>query len=160
MALYDDVLGGEGVARIERGEAVARALAYVRSHLHEPLDVQALADAAGLSRAHFSRLFTSCEGVPPAEYVLNERMRRAARLLVSGQANIKQISGDCGFDDPNYFAKAFRRTFGASPTEFRTTGMYSAANRRNARGDEAASRRELASFRAEIVDGLAVPSGP
>jgi AraC-like DNA-binding protein len=130
MAIYDDLLGGEGVARTERGEAVARALAYVRSHLHEPFDVQTLADAAGLSRAHFSRLFTSCEGVPPAEYVLNERMRRAARLLVSGQVSIKQISGDCGFDDPNYFAKAFRRTFGASPTEFRTTGMYSAANRR------------------------------
>jgi AraC-like DNA-binding protein len=30
----------------------------------------------------------------------------------------------CGFDEPNYFAKVFRRFFGASPTEFRATGMY------------------------------------
>ena len=30
----------------------------------------------------------------------------------------------CGFEDPNYFAKVFRRGFGVSPTEFRTTGMY------------------------------------
>ena len=43
--------------------------------------------------------------------------------------SVKQISRDCGFEDPNYFAKAFRRTFGASPTEFRTRGMYSDANR-------------------------------
>ncbi len=39
---------------------------------------------------------------------------------------VKQISSDCGFDDPNYFAKAFRKRYGASPTEFRATGMYSA----------------------------------
>ena len=41
----------------------------------------------------------------------------------------------CGFDDSNYFAKVFRRGFGVSPTEFRTTGMYSSpANGRGARG--------------------------
>ena len=130
MALTDDVFGGEGVAARPGGEAVARSIAFIRSHLHEPLSVQTLADVAGLSRAHFSRVFMSCEGAPPAEYVLNERMRRAARLLVGGAASVKQISGDCGFDDPNYFAKAFRRTFGLSPTEFRTTGMYSVASRR------------------------------
>jgi AraC-like DNA-binding protein len=132
MALYDDVFGGEGVDARQGGEAVTRSIAFIRGHLHEPLTVQTLADVAGLSRAHFSRVFKSCEGVCPAEYVLNERMRRAARLLVSGGASVKQISGDCGFEDPNYFAKAFRRTFGLSPTEFRTTGMYSDASRRGA----------------------------
>ena len=91
----------------------------------------ALADLAGLSRAHFSRVFTSCEGVSPASFVLTERMRRAASLLVSGEASVKQVSLDCGFEDPNYFAKAFRRSFGASPTEFRTTGMYAERARRN-----------------------------
>ncbi len=76
------------------------------------------------SRAHFTRVFTHSEGVSPAEYVLNERMRRAASLLVSSGAAVKQVSRDCGFDDPNYFAKAFRKSYGASPTEFRTSGMY------------------------------------
>jgi AraC-like DNA-binding protein len=128
MALYDEVFGGEGVGGAQRREDLARSLAFIRQHLNEPLSVQTLADVAGLSRAHFSRVFLSCEGVAPAEYVLNERMRRAARLLVSGAASVKRISGDCGFEDPNYFAKAFRRTFGASPTEFRTSGMYSDAS--------------------------------
>ena len=40
---------------------------------------------------------------------------------------VKDISGMCGFEDPNYFAKVFRRGFGVSPTEFRTTGMYASA---------------------------------
>ena len=60
-----------------------------------------------------------------------ERMRRAASLLVSGASNVKEVARDCGFDDPNYLAKAFRSRFGASPTQFRTTGMYSDNARRN-----------------------------
>jgi AraC-like DNA-binding protein len=130
MALYDDLLGGEGGTRNARPRSIDRVLVHVRQHLHEPLDVQGLADLAGLSRAHFTRVFQSCEGVSPAEFVLAERMRRAANLLVSSASSVKNVSRDCGFEDPNYFAKAFRRSFGASPTEFRTTGMYSDCARR------------------------------
>jgi AraC-like DNA-binding protein len=128
MALYDDVLSGDRRnAQTARSRAIDRVVAHVRRHLDEPLDVRALADFAGLSRSHFSRSFTNSEGVSPAEFVLVERMRRAASLLVSSAVSVKQVSRDCGFEDPNYFAKAFRRRYGASPTEFRTTGMY--ANR-------------------------------
>jgi AraC-like DNA-binding protein len=123
MALYDDVLGGDGGTQSTRGQ-IRRVLGFIRAHLQEPLEVQTLADLAGLSRAHFTRVFAHSEGVSPAEFVLNERMRRAAGLLVSSGTTVKQISHDCGFDDPNYFAKVFRRSYGASPTEFRTTGMY------------------------------------
>jgi AraC-like DNA-binding protein len=130
MALYDDVLGGDGGTRSTHGQ-IRRVLGFVRAHLHEPLEVQTLADLAGLSRAHFTRVFTNSEGVSPAEYVLNERVRRAASMLVNSGAPVKQVSRDCGFDDPNYFAKVFRKSFGASPTEFRTTGMYAGTTRRH-----------------------------
>ncbi len=57
-----------------------------------------------------------------------ERLDRAAKLLtMSADLPVKDISGMCGFEDPNYFAKVFRRGFGVSPTEFRTTGMYASA---------------------------------
>jgi AraC-like DNA-binding protein len=69
--------------------------------------------------------------------ILAAAMRRAASLLVNSGANVKQVSRDCGFDDPNYFAKAFRKSYGASPTEYRTTGMYSNVARAGA-----ASERE------------------
>ena len=73
-------------------------------------------------------MFAASEGVPPAEFVLQERMRRAARLLTShALLPVKEIASLCGFDEPNYFAKVFRRFFGTSPTEFRTTGMYATA---------------------------------
>ena len=99
---------------------------YIRSNLDKPLTVPDLASESGFSRAHFSRLFTASEGLPPAEFVLQERMRHASRLL-SGHSllSVKEIASLTGFEDPNYFAKVFRRHFGTSPTEFRTTGMYS-----------------------------------
>ena len=127
MALYDDLLGPhEAAGRNNAHRLTGRVVAHIRKNLESDLDVQGLADLAGLSRAHFTRLFAACEGCSPAEFVLLERMRRAARLLTSGTLSIKAVANSCGFEDPNYFAKAFRRTYGISPSEFRSTGMYSA----------------------------------
>jgi AraC-like DNA-binding protein len=128
-ALFDDVFGSQSALSVADEDAtVRRVVEHIHSNLEKPLTVPDLAEVSGFSRAHFSRMFTSSEGVPPAEFVLQERMRRAARLL-SGQAAlpVKEIAILTGFEDPNYFAKVFRRFFGTSPTEFRTTGMYSTA---------------------------------
>jgi AraC-like DNA-binding protein len=127
MALYDDVfqLHGNDVAE---NSVVRQVTDYIGAHLHLPLPVDELARLSGLSRAHFSRVFAAHEGIPPAEFVLNRRLDRAAKLLtMSADLPVKDISGMCGFEDPNYFAKVFRRGFGVSPTEFRTTGMYASA---------------------------------
>ena len=107
-----------------------RVTEYVVANLDRELSVDELAEVAGFSRAHFSRQFTASQGTPPAGFVLQERMRRAARLLSSHSLlPVKEIAILTGFKDPNYFAKVFRRFFGTSPTEFRTTGMYSTTDR-------------------------------
>jgi len=57
-------------------------------------------------------------------FTQNERLRRAIGLLVANPSlTIKQISGMSGFDDPNYFAKVFRKQYAMSPPEFRGRGM-------------------------------------
>lgn len=130
-ALYDDVFGSQNMPSVADDDEVVRSVSdYVLENLDKPLTVTHLAEVSGFSRAHFSRMFTENKGVPPGEYVMQERMRRAARLLSSHSLlPVKEIAILTGFDDPNYFAKVFRRFFGTSPTEFRTTGMYSTANR-------------------------------
>jgi AraC-like DNA-binding protein len=45
---------------------------------------------------------------------------------VNGQLSVKAVAVACGYDDPNYFAKVFRRAYAISPSEFRTNGMYAA----------------------------------
>ena len=125
MALYDDVFGPHPVDP-EQSLELRRVIEHIGAHLHQPLPVNELAQLSGLSRAHFSRVFAAHQGVPPAQFVLQKRLDRAVKLLtMAADLPVKDISGMCGFDDPNYFAKVFRRGFGVSPTELRTTGMYS-----------------------------------
>lgn len=127
MVLYDELMNRSDTPLHDTGhEAIDRVTSHIGANLHEPLNIEALAATAGLSRAHFSRLFTRLHGLSPSEFVQRERMERAARLLIKGQLSIKAVATACGFEDPNYFAKVFRRAYSVSPSEFRTSGMYSA----------------------------------
>lgn len=124
MALYDDVFGSHPVFSQEY-RTMHHVISHIMENLEKPLPVEDLARVSGLSRAHFSRVFAASEGMPPAEYVLQKRLQRAVKLLTkTASLPIKEVAILSGFDDPNYFAKVFRRVFGANPTEFRTTGMY------------------------------------
>ena len=129
-ALFDDVFGSQSDHALPSDNGpVRRVVEHIRKNLDKPLTVDDLAAVSGFSRAHFSRMFAESEGIPPAEYVLQERMRHAARLLAShALLPVKEIAILTGFEDPNYFAKVFRRFFGTSPTEFRTTGMYATSS--------------------------------
>jgi AraC-like DNA-binding protein len=122
MALHDDA-AGETASMAERFGPIGRAIDEMRAHSGDRLGVAELAAASGLTRAHFSRKFARATGTPPAKYARNERLRRAASVLVANpRASIKQIARMAGFGDPNYFAKAFRRAFAASPSEYRRSG--------------------------------------
>ncbi|MDK1385506.1 AraC family transcriptional regulator [Sinorhizobium sp. 8-89] len=124
MALYDDVFGSHPVFSQEY-RTMHHVIDHIMANLEKPLPVEELAKVSGLSRAHFSRVFAASEGMPPAEFVLQKRLQRAVKLLTkTADLPVKEVAIMSGFEDPNYFAKVFRRVFGASPTEFRTTGMY------------------------------------
>lgn len=138
MALYDDVFGSHPVLS-EEYRKMQHVIDHILGNLDKPLPVEELARISGLSRAHFSRAFAASEGMPPAEFVLQKRLQRAVKLLTkTADLPVKEVAILSGFEDPNYFAKVFRRVFGASPTEFRTTGMYASvpATGRNARTNE------------------------
>lgn len=124
MHLQDDVFGPSDKILNEQN-AITRTIEHIARNLGAKLDVDMLARVSGLSRAHFSRSFAAMTGLPPAEYVQQQRMRRAARLLAAHRdMSIKEISSRCGITEDNYFSKLFRKAYGVSPTEFRTTGMY------------------------------------
>jgi AraC-like DNA-binding protein len=125
MALYDDVFGAHAIAADR--SAMQTVIDYIDANLEKPLPVGELARISGLSRAHFSRVFADSEGLPPGEFVLQQRMQRATRLLTkTANLPVKEVAVMSGFDDANYFSKVFRRIYGINPTEFRTTGMYAA----------------------------------
>jgi AraC-like DNA-binding protein len=96
-----------------------RAKDLADARYFEPLDVDALARAAGLSRAHFSREFRRAFGESPHAYLLTRRLERAAALLRSTDRSVADICFSVGLASVGSFTTSFTRTFGASPTAYR-----------------------------------------
>jgi len=95
----------------------ARDLADAR--YAEPLGVADLANAAGLSRAHFSREFRRTFGESPHAYLLTRRLERAAALLRTTDRSVAEICFSVGLQSLGSFTTSFTRTYGASPTAYR-----------------------------------------
>jgi AraC-like DNA-binding protein len=86
----------------------------------EPLDVDDLARAAGLSRAHFSREFRRAFGDSPHQYLLTRRLERAAALLRNTDRSVADICFSVGLQSVGSFTTSFTRTYGKSPTVYRS----------------------------------------
>jgi AraC-like DNA-binding protein len=85
----------------------------------EPLDVDDLAAAAGLSKAHFSREFRRAFGDSPHSYLLRRRLERAAALLRTTDRSVADICLSVGLQSIGSFTTTFTRTIGVSPTAYR-----------------------------------------
>ena len=85
----------------------------------EPLGVDDLAGAAGLSRAHFSREFRRAFGESPHAYLLTRRLERAAALLRTTDRSVADICFSVGLRSVGSFTTTFTRTYGMSPTAYR-----------------------------------------
>jgi AraC-like DNA-binding protein len=96
-----------------------RAKDAADSRYQEPLGVQDLARAAGLSRAHFSREFRRAFGESPHAYLLTRRLERAAALLRSSDRSVAEICFSVGLQSVGSFTTSFTRTYGVSPTAYR-----------------------------------------
>jgi len=85
----------------------------------DPLDVAALADAAKLSQAHFSREFRQAFGESPHQYLLTRRLERAAALLCTTDRTVADICMTVGLRSVGSFTTSFGRAYGMSPTAYR-----------------------------------------
>lgn len=105
-----------------------RAKDLVDARYFEPLGVDEMASAAGLSRAHFSREFRRAFGVSPYGYLLTRRLERAAALLRNTDNSVAEICVAVGLASVGSFTTSFRRMYGASPTAYRARHLPAAAH--------------------------------
>jgi len=96
-----------------------RAKDLADARYFEPLDVDDLAAAAGLSRAHFSREFKRAFGESPHAYLLTRRLERAAALLRNTDRSVADVCLSVGLQSIGSFTTSFTRTFGLSPSAYR-----------------------------------------
>jgi AraC-like DNA-binding protein len=108
------------MASVPPTRELLRAKDLADARYFERLDVDDMANAASLSRAHFSRQFRRIFGESPHAYLLTRRLERAAALLRTTDMSVAAICHSVGLDSVGSFTTSFTRHFGSSPTEYRS----------------------------------------
>jgi AraC-like DNA-binding protein len=114
-----DGVAASGATPLRPERHLLRAKDLVDARFREPLDVPALARAAYLSPAHFSREFRRVFGETPHQYLLTRRLERAAALLRNTDRSVADICFTVGLRSVGSFTTSFRRVFGMTPTDYR-----------------------------------------
>jgi AraC family transcriptional regulator len=91
---------------------------YVHAHLAHDLSLHDLASVLHLSPSHFSELFRNTFGSTPYQYVLQERMAEARRLLASGRLSVVEVAHAIGYRDQSHFTHVFRKVTKTTPKQY------------------------------------------
>lgn len=105
---------------VEPSSPVAQVQRYVLAHLRDDLTVAVLAKVANTSERSFSRNFARDAKVTPAEFVESARVDAARVMLENGNAPLKTVAYQCGFNDAHRMRAVFTRRLGVTPQQYRT----------------------------------------
>lgn len=97
-----------------------RVLDFVADRFAGPITIEEMARVAGLSPAHFSRLFKEVLGDSPYQFVMDYRVEQAKRMLGEQGRPMSDIALACGFADQAHFSRIFKRLTGKTPRQFRS----------------------------------------
>ena len=101
-------------------DRLIKAAELMEANIEEPLSLDELAAAIGVSRRQIERLFRRHLGQVPTKYYLELRLRRARELLLQTSMSIMDITTACGFQSPPHFSKCYRSVFGHPPSAERS----------------------------------------
>lgn len=122
MHMVRSYTAATGVEARSIGSLHAPAVRRVIDYLHSATDLRPsldeLAAVAGVSRFHFSRLFTKATGLSPSRYLERARIEQAKTLIRSGDIPLAQIALEAGFSDQSHFTRRFRRWVGCTPAAY------------------------------------------
>jgi AraC-like DNA-binding protein len=99
---------------------VTRALRYIEESADTPVELDAMAKSAAMSKYHFLRVFTRLVGMTPHRWLLDVRLRRAAVRLAISDLPVSAIAFESGFGDLSTFNQRFRASFGRTPSVYRS----------------------------------------
>jgi len=102
--------------------AVGRAIWFIESHFAKDISLDQIADAAGQSRYHLSRMFGLATGRSISAYIRGRRLSSAALFLANGTSTILEVALDAGYGSHEAFTRAFREQFGVTPESVRKQG--------------------------------------
>ncbi len=98
---------------------VAEAVLLMERHLEDPLSVDRIAGALGISARQLARLFRSRLGRSPGQFYLDLRVDRAASLLRQTSMSVSEIAVGCGFQSASHLGRYLKRRHGTTPGQWR-----------------------------------------
>lgn len=109
------------VPRCSGGDPLEATMAWMTEHLNETLTVDDLAARSAMSPRTFARRFRSATGTTPLQWILNQRVLLAQRLLETTELPIEHVATECGFGSAAALRLHFQRVTGTSPIAYRRT---------------------------------------
>lgn len=98
---------------------IAKSVSFIENHFSEKITIKQLADISFMSKRHFARVFYDNYKTTPSAYINNVRMLHSTQLLKNTLQPIGEIAWLCGFSDPNFFIRKFKKINGITPGEYR-----------------------------------------
>jgi len=125
MLVLESLLGGTRTIDNPPARAIRDIETYVNTHLYSDIDFAVAAESHAMNPAAFRRAWMREIGVPPARYLMHQRIKEACRLLVETSRSVGEIAGLLRFEDPLYFSRKFRAVTGLTATEYRRRNQSS-----------------------------------
>lgn len=104
-------------------EKMQNVLAYMKNHFDQEITLEKLSKICSVSLSSLYRMFCQEFSIAPMRWLLNFRLNRARELLMRTEKNVNDVAYACGFSDPLYFSRQFRKNIGCSPRQYRTHGQ-------------------------------------
>lgn len=106
---------------------IQKVIDYIGKHLDDKLTLDQLSEVACFSKYHFHRLFTAYTGLSLQQYIRWLRLKRSAhQLIVDNNKSIIEIAINAGFESHEAYTRAFKKSCGLSPNEFRSQMSWQA----------------------------------
>lgn len=105
--------------RAGRRGGISKVLDFCDANFHKNIAVEQLAAMTHLSVPHFREVFTAEVGIPPTSYLRRLRLQHAQTLLRDRELAVADVARLSGFGGPTQLTRAFKKTFGMSPLDFR-----------------------------------------
>lgn len=105
--------------QLREQERVKKMLLYIEEHLSDEITIRDIASAAFISNTECMRCFKGILHTTPVQYLKQLRLKRAEKLLTSTSLKVEEIGVQCGFREMSYFARSFRKEYGANPLAYR-----------------------------------------
>ena len=121
LRIMTTIIGSAGnKPTIKALASISRIAEIIRKRPGHRFKISDFAAHAKLSESRFTSLFRQIVGLPPYAYLADVRLKRAKEMLSEGDASIAKIAKEMGYASPQHLAMQFRKTFGTTPTEWRS----------------------------------------